>query len=97
MTKLVKLINHEIDDIAFSMENYITFKLGTPGKPIGIVFLDSFKFLPTSLETVIKNLKHNQFSILNENYSPNIDLEMITRKGVYILRLLFSFAKFKEK
>lgn len=48
-----------------------------------MVFLDSFQFLPTSVEKLVKNLETSQFAVLKENLPTNTSLEMLARKGVY--------------
>lgn len=64
MTKLEKFKDHTISVIAYTLEKYVTFKLSKPICPIQMAFLDSFQFLPTSLEKLVKNLQLDYFTIL---------------------------------
>ena len=64
MNKLGKYKDHDIEVIATTMEKYISFRVKKWNSPIQMMFLDSFQFLPTSLEKLVKNLDEGQFYIL---------------------------------
>lgn len=82
MTKLRNFKDHEIDVIACTLENYITFKLYKPGCSIQMAFMDSFQFLLTSLEKLVKNLEPDEFCILGENFLQNSNFCILIRTGV---------------
>ena len=51
-------------------------------KSFDIRFIDSFKFMSTSLDNLVTNLPKNGFSNLERHYSGK-ELELVKRKGVY--------------
>lgn len=74
-------------------EKYITFS-----KDVGSIklrFLDSFRFMPSSLASLVNNLNHDQLNITKE-YFDDTELELVSRKGVYPYDYMDSWNKFKE-
>ena len=63
-------------------------------KNFEIRFIDSFKFLQTSLAKLISNLKSSDFKNLNRVIKNNSSL--LTRKGVYPYDYVTSIDKLKE-
>jgi hypothetical protein len=73
-------------------DNMVTFNLDQ------FKFIDSFQFMESSLETLVKNLKDkgiDNFKHLQKYYSGN-QLELLTRKGVYPYDYMNTFDKFDE-
>ncbi|CAH3140314.1 unnamed protein product [Porites evermanni] len=58
-------------------------------------FLDSFKFLQTSLANLVSNLQPEDFHNTNHVFKKNVDL--LTRKGVYPYDYVSSLEKLSEK
>ena len=58
-------------------------------------FIDSFKFLSTSLANLVGNLQTNDFHNTNHVFKKNVDL--LTRKGVYPYDYVSSLDKLSEK
>jgi hypothetical protein len=46
-------------------------------------FTDSFRFLPSSLEKLAKNLKQEQFVEMKKKYFPTEHIDLLTRKLTY--------------
>ena len=63
-------------------------------KKFEIRFIDSFKFLQTSLSNLVSNLQPSDFSNLQKNVKNNHSL--LTRKGVYPYDYVTSIDKLKE-
>ena len=97
-----------IDCIPNNEEKYISFskniKVGeykdkktgeVRDKTFKIIFKDSFKFLPTSLETLVNNLPQDAFKNL-ERYYTGEKAELIKRKGVYPYEYMNTEERFKE-
>ena len=59
-----------------------------------IRFIDSFKFLQTSLHNLVSNLQPDDFNNTKEIFSENVDL--LTRKGVYPYDYVSSMEKLSE-
>jgi len=78
-------------------EKYITFSkiLNEDGLTIELRFVDSFKFLSSSLDKLTKNLGKDQFKELSK-YFPKEHLNLITRKLAYPYEYMDSPEKFKE-
>ena len=95
--------NGRIDVIALNSEKFITFSVKN------LCFKDSFSFLSSSLDKLVKlskyeegNKKENwqsnfKFSQRNPYVSNDEDLDLLTDKGVYPYDYFTSFDKFREK
>ena len=78
--------------VAKSIEKYITFSLDD------IQFLDSYNFLPSSLESLVDNLKQKgieNFKILSR-FFPEDKLELLTRKQVFPYSWFDDYKKLDE-
>lgn len=67
-------------------ENYISFTKFIPiskEESIQLRFIDSFKFLGTSLDKLAKSMKTKEFSFLSSYFPNEFEFELLTRKGVY--------------
>ena len=96
-----------IDCIANNEEKYISFTKNTvvgsytddkgKDKPIKhkIRFIDSFKFMSTSLESLVNNLPGDAFNNL-ERYYKGEKLSLVKRKGFYPYEYMNSLKRFKE-
>ena len=60
-----------------------------------IRFIDSFKFMATSLDSLVNNLPEDDFINLSLYYSGD-EFNLLTRKGVYPYEYMDSFEKLKE-
>ena len=92
----IKLIpNTEEKYISFS--KVLKYDYDDEGKPLTIElrFIDSFKFLPCSLDKLAKNLKQDQFKELAK-FVPKEHLELVTRKLAYLYEYMDSPEKYLE-
>ena len=66
-------------------------------KPIyhKIRFIDSFKFMPASLDSLVNNLPEDAFNNLKKYYTGD-KLSLVKRKGVYPYEYMDSLERFKE-
>ena len=64
-------------------------------KTFKIRFLDSFKFLPASLGTLVNNLPKDAFNNLERYYTPE-EAKLIKRKGVYPYEYMNTEERFNE-
>ena len=98
----------KINVIAKNTENYIPFSakvevdkyIDKDGnekiKEMKLRFIDSFKFMSSSLDSLVNNLaKGGQNFIGFENYTPE-QRELLIRKGVYPYEYMNSWDKFEE-
>ena len=98
--------NKEINIIPNNMEKYMSFSVGTAyeyqskGKTVkgtnhNLTFIDSFQFMSSSLEELVKNLRSDdldKFKYVREEFGD--DTNMMTRKGIYPYSYMDSWAKF---
>ena len=96
-----------IDCIPNNEEKYISFTKNTvvgsytdkkgKDKPIKhkIRFIDSFKFMSDSLESLVNNLPDDGFNILERFYKGE-KLSLVKRKGFYPYEYMNSLKRFKE-
>ena len=100
--------NENMDCIPNNEEKYISFskniKVGeykdkktgeVRDKTFKIRFIDSFKFLPSSLEAVVNNLPKDAFNNL-ERYYTTEEARLIKRKGVYPYEYMNTEKRFSE-
>ena len=100
--------NENMDCIPNNEEKYISFskniKVGeymdkktgeVRDKTFKIRFLDSFKFLPTSLGALVNNLPKDAFNNLERYYTPE-EARLIKRKGVYPYEYMNTEERFNE-
>lgn len=67
-------------------ENYISLTKFIPiskEESIKVRFVDSFKFLGTSLEKLVNTMKKQEFKLLKSYFPDTRQFELLTRKGVY--------------
>ena len=77
------------------VDEYFSIKMGKLlPKKIEIRFIDSFKFLQTSLANLVSNLQPSDFKNLNRVIKNNSSL--LTRKGVYPYDYVTSINKLRE-
>lgn len=81
----------DIGCIAKNEEKYISFTKTI--RKVQLRFIDSFKFMSSSLDSISKNLK--EFKILSKSFDGE-KLNLLKRKGVYPYDYMDSFEKFEE-
>ena len=104
--KQLSKLEGDLNCIPSTEEKYISFsktiKVGEYKHKCGnilpinfeIRFLDSFKFLQTSLANLVSNLSQDDFYITKHTFKNNISL--LTRKGVYPYDYISSLEKLSE-
>ena len=98
----------EMGVIAKNKEDYISFSIKVPvekyidkngeekGKLIELRFIDSFKFMSSSLDSLTKNLVSGSKKLFGfEDYS-DLQYDLLTRKGVYPYEYINSWDRFEE-
>ena len=59
-------------------------------------FIDSFQFLSSSLDSLVKNLNKDHFKYLSEEIDNNV-LGLVKQKGFYPYEYMSNLGKFKEQ
>lgn len=86
--------DRDIDVIPQNTEKYISFSKKTVGG-FKLRFLDSFRFMPSSLESLAKNLHPDEFHHIRRHFS-SIEVPLVLRKGVYPYDYMDTVDKFDE-
>ena len=61
-----------------------------------LIFIDSFQFLRSSLDSLVKNLGKDDFKDLSREFDNNV-LDLFKQKWFYHYEYMGDFEKFKEK
>ena len=98
----------DMEVIAKNKEDYISFSINVPvekyidkngeekEKLIELRFIDSFKFMSSSLDSLTKNLVSGSKKLFGfEDYS-DLQYDLLTRKGVYPYEYINSWDRFEE-
>ena len=85
--------------LAENEERYISLskQVSIPGtkNTIEMRFLDSYRFLSASLDALANKLTDDQFKITRASF-PNVDIELVRRKGVYPYEYVSDGSKFND-
>ena len=81
----------ELTAIPKTKEKYVSFTWGK------LRFLDSFGFLSSSLDKLVKDLKPEEMRTLNALFPDEKKCALLRRKGTYCYSYFDSFEKFEEK
>ena len=98
MQGIHKVKKKNLDCIPNTMEHYISFSMGK------LQFIDSFRYMASSLESLIHNLDDMSFPLLQDQFRNVCTLEalleevlpLLTQKGHYPYAYMDSFTKFEE-
>ncbi|XP_041985987.1 uncharacterized protein LOC121738160 [Aricia agestis] len=81
-------------------ENYISFTKFVPvtnNQFFQLRFVDSFKFLGTSLSKLSETLKPEMFKNLQNHFPDEDEFQLLTRKGIYPYEYMNSWKRYDEK
>lgn len=90
----------DIKIIPKTKENYISFTKFVPvseNQFYQLRFVDSFKFLATSLSKLSDTLKPEDFKYLKIHFPSPEKFQLLTRKGIYPYEYLNSWERYQEK
>ena len=88
--KELNKFNVKISVIPNGLEKYMAFTINR-----NIIFIDSMKFMKSSLDSLVKTLVDRDFKYLSKEYSGEL-LELVKEKGVYPYESINSFKIFDE-
>ena len=69
--------NNKISAIPNGLEKYMSFTINNKSS-----FIDSFQFLSSLLDSLVKNLGKNDFKYLSQEFHNNT-LDLVKQKGLY--------------
>ena len=90
INKKGKKVEMNINCIPNNMEKYMAFMLGNH-----LVFLDSFQFMSSSLDNLIKNLPDEAFKYTKQEFKKE-QFNLMKQKGIYPYDHMDSFDRFNE-
>ena len=82
--------NFKINVIPNGVEKYMSFNIDNK-----LVFIDSFQFLSSSLDSLVKSLGKNNIKYLILKFDSDI-LHLVKQKGSYPYQYISGFENFKE-
>ena len=83
--------NLKINSIPNGFEKYMSFSINSI-----LSFIDSFQFLSSLLDNLIKTLNKDDFKRLSQKFDNNV-LDLVKQKGFYSYEYMSDFQMFKEK
>ena len=83
--------NLKIIVIPNGLEKYMSFTISNK-----LIFIDSFQFLSSSLDSLVKNLSKIDVKHLSQEFDNNV-LDLVHQKGFYPYKYMSDFEKFKEE
>ena len=83
--------NFKINVVPNGLEKYMSFSINNK-----LIFIDSFQFLSSSLDSLVKSLGKDNLKHLNQEFYINV-LDLVKQKGSYPYEYMTDFKKFKEK
>ena len=84
-------LNLRTNVIPNRLEKYMSFIINNK-----LSFIESFQFLSTSIDSLAKNLRKDDFKYLSQEFDNNV-LDLVKRKGFYPYEYMSDFEKFKEE
>lgn len=91
--KALNFVDGNIELLPQNKEKYISFSkcFKINNRYVKIRFLDSFKFMSSSLSSLANNLKDEQFIELKKCFKYTEDFNLLKRKGIYPYEYMKSF------
>ena len=87
----LKKFNLKINVTPNLLEKYMSFRINNK-----LRFIDSFRFLTSSLDSLVKNLNKGDSKYLSQEFDNNV-LDLVQQKGFYPYEYMSDFEKFKEQ
>ena len=89
-------IEGRIDLLAQNMENYISFTKYIRGTNVNLRFLDSYRFMQSSIDTLAANLLEKKTLERELSHLSQQQLQLLSRKGVFPYEFLDSWEKLQH-
>ena len=83
--------NLKINVIPNGLEKYMRFSINNK-----LSFIDSFQFLSSLLDSLVKNLNKGDCKYLSQEFGNNV-LDLVKQKGSYPYEYMNNSEKFKEE
>ena len=83
--------NLKINVIPNGLEEYMSFSINNK-----LIFIDSFQFLRSALDSSVKNIGKDDFKYLSQEFDNNV-LHLLKQRWFYPYEYVSDFEKFKEQ
>ena len=83
--------NIKINFIPNGLEMHMRFSINR-----NLSFIDSFQFLNSSLDSLVKDLNKDYFKYFSQEFDNNV-LDVVKQKGFYLCEYMNDFERFKEE
>lgn len=93
---LAKMIEGELDLLPINKQHYISFTKNIKGLKTKLCFIDSFRFMMSSLDKLSSNLDKSRMSITRKEYPNQKQFDLVTKKGVFPYDYLDSWEKLND-
>ena len=80
----------KVNIIPNRLEKYMSFNINNK-----LHFIDSFQFISSSLDSLVKNLGKDDFKYLNQEFDNDV-LDLLKQKGFYPYEYKSDLDKFKD-
>lgn len=89
---------NKIDVIPINKEVYfsISKSIDVDDKKVQLRFIDSIKFMASSLDSLVNNLKKEDFKIVQSQFNNTEESDLLLRKGVFPYEYMDSFDRMDE-
>ena len=77
--------NLKISIVLNGLEKYMSFTINNK-----LSFIDSFKFISSSLDSLVKNLSKDDFKYLSQEFDNNV-LDLVKKKGFHPFEYVTDF------
>ena len=91
ITQKLGKFNFKINVIPNGLEKYMNFSIDNK-----LSFIDSFQFLSSSLDSIVKNLGKDDFKYFGQEFGNKV-LGLVKQKEFYLFEYMSDFEKFKEE
>ena len=81
--------NLKISVVLNGLEKYMSFTINNK-----LSFIDSFKFISSSLDSLVKNLSKDDFKYLSQEFDNDV-LDLVKKGGFHPFEYLTNFQRFK--
>ena len=83
--------NLKINVTPNGLEKYVRFSINNK-----LSFIDSFQFLSSPLDSLVRNLAKDEFQFSKQKFDNNV-LDLVKEKGFYPYEYMTDFETFKEE
>ncbi|CAD6224471.1 GSCOCG00011777001-RA-CDS, partial [Cotesia congregata] len=96
LESVATVFNGSVEILPINKEKYIAFTKTVDGTSIHLRFIDSFRFMASSIDKLSSYLTDNDMKITRQFYSDPEQLKLVTSKGIFPYEYVDSLEKLDE-